>query len=261
MAKHNKPKTTVEAPKKTARRPRKVNVKIPDFINEKQNQFLDIALKQKTELMFCTGPAGTSKTFLAILASLQLLNMGAINKILYVRSVVESSDSKLGFLPGEEGMKMEPYLRPLRDKLGELLTPTDVSYMFQNDMIDAEHVGYARGQNWNDMAIVVDEAQNLTEKEILTIVTRCGRGSKVFLLGDPQQSDIKGKSGLVKFTNMFTGEEARDHGIETFEFTADDIVRSNLVKFILQTYEANDTSDADFRPLDFKTRNRKVVNQ
>ena len=214
---------------------------------------MEIALQPHTELMFCTGPAGTSKTFLAILTSLQLLNLGAIEKILYVRSVVESSDSKLGFLPGEEGMKMEPYLRPLRDKVHELLSPTDVSYIFQNELIDAEHVGYARGQNWNNMAIVVDEAQNLTEKELLTIATRCGKGSMVFILGDPQQSDIRGKSGLVKFANMFDTPEAREHGVETFEFTTDDIVRSKLVKFILHTVEKHEKaeSEGDYRPIDF----------
>ena len=121
-------------------------------------------MNPKTEHVLC-GLAGTSKTFLAILSALQLLNDKKVSNMLYVRSAVESSDSKIGFLPGEEGMKLEPYLRPLRDKLHEFLTPTEVSFLYSNGKVDAEHVGYARGQDWKHVQLLLI-TQNLTLQRI-----------------------------------------------------------------------------------------------
>lgn len=228
---------TKKIPKHNDKLKRKLKIKEDIELNEKQKEFLDISLTPKNEIIFCSGPAGTSKTFLSILAALQLLNTKLYTKILYVRSAVESADSKLGFLPGEEAMKLEPYLRPLRDKLQEFLTPTDISQLYAEGKIDAEHVGYARGQDWKNMVIVIDEAQNLSEKELLTLITRCGRQSKVFLLGDPMQSDIGHKSGFNKYCDIFNTEKSKQMGIQFFKFTTNDIVRNPLVKFIIEEIE------------------------
>lgn len=218
---------------------RKVTIKEPKFLNNKQREFLEIAEDSNTNMMFVSGPAGTSKTFLSILAALRMLNDKRVAKILYIRSAVESADSKLGFLPGEEAMKLEPYLRPLRDKLTEFLTTTDIKFLYDQHKIDAEHVGYARGQDWKNMAIVIDEAQNLTKKEILTLITRIGENSTVFLIGDPMQSDIK-SSGLNDFIKMFSNNpKSNKNGIFTFEFNHSDIVRSELVKFIISAVESD----------------------
>lgn len=216
---------------------RKIKIKESQELNKKQKKFMDIAMNPKTELIFCAGPAGTSKTFLAILSSLQLLNEKKVTNLLYVRSAVESSDSKIGFLPGEEGMKLEPYLRPLRDKLNEFLTPTEVSQLYRDGKVDAEHIGYARGQDWKNKVIVIDEAQNLTYKELVTLTTRCGENCKLFIVGDPMQSDIGKKSGFNKFCKIFDTDQAKDNGIQTFYFNQNDIVRSPLVKFIIQELE------------------------
>jgi len=95
-------------------------------------------------------------------------------------------------------------------------------------------VGFLRGLNWNAKVIIADEAQNLTFKELFTLITRVGEFSKVFILGDPEQSDINGKSGFIKMIGHFDDEESRQNGIHVFKFTEDDIVRSGLVQFIIK---------------------------
>lgn len=228
------------SPQKRIKRKIKINSNFE--LTSKQKNFLDLSLLNKTNLIFCSGPAGTSKTYIAILACLELLNNRFVNDILYIRSATESSSSKLGYLPGEEAVKLEPYLRPLKDKLAEFLTPTEMSYLHQNGLIGAEHVGYTRGQDWKEKAIIIDEAQNLTEKEILTLVTRVGEKSKVFAIGDPMQSDIGSKSGFKNFMKLFQTKESEEKGIHCIEFTDQDIVRSELVKHIVDVYHNSKSS-------------------
>jgi len=200
----------------------------------KQKQFLDLALDKNTKLMFISGPAGTSKTYMSILASLMLLNQKRVSDLLYLRSAVESSDSKLGFLPGEADEKMAPYIQPLLEKLSELTNKASIDYLQKEERIDSIPIGFLRGLNWNARCIVADEAQNMTHKELVTLVTRIGEFSKVFILGDPDQSDINGKSGFLKMMNSFDDNESRENGIHTFKFDEEDIVRSALVRFIIK---------------------------
>ena len=203
-------------------------------LTEKQKQFLEIAMNKDTKIIFVSGPAGTSKTYMAIYSALQLLNERRMSDIIYIRSAVESSDSKLGFLPGEANDKMAPYLAPLIDKLMELLPKEDVEYLKKEERISSIPVGFLRGLNWNAKIIISDEAQNMTLKELFTLITRVGEFSKVFILGDPDQSDINGKSGFIKIISHFDDEESRNQGIHVFRFTDDDIVRSGLVKYIIK---------------------------
>jgi phosphate starvation-inducible PhoH-like protein len=203
-------------------------------LTSKQKQFLDVALDKNTKLMFISGPAGTSKTYITILASLMLLNQKRVSDLLYLRSAVESSDSKLGFLPGEADEKMAPYIQPLLEKLSELTNKASIDYLQKEARIDSIPIGFLRGLNWNARCIVADEAQNMTYKELVTLVTRIGEFSKVFILGDPDQSDINGKSGFLKMMNSFEDGESRENGIHTFKFDEDDIVRSALVRFIIK---------------------------
>lgn len=216
----------------------KINQKLE--LTTKQQSFIDIALHKHTKLMFVSGPAGTSKTYLSIYCALELLNMKCYDQLIYTRSVIESADGKLGFLPGEEEVKLAPYLVPLRDKLSDMLTQTEISFLQSNNKLRCEHVGFSRGQNWENKVIVIDEAQNLSQKEIITLITRVAEGSKVFLLGDPLQSDIGNKSGFSKMCNIFHGGDCEQQGIYNFEFNEDDIVRSQLVKFIIQKIKSAD---------------------
>ncbi len=207
-----------------------------------QLQFLDIAKDKDSKLIFVSGPAGSSKTYLAVLHALRMINDKRVSDLIYIRSAVESSDSKLGFLPGEANEKMAPYLQPLMDKLAELIPKGDIDNLEKEQRFSSIPVGFLRGLNWNAKVIIADEAQNLTFKELFTLITRTGEFSKVFIIGDPDQSDINGKSGFTKMVDMFNDEESRQNGIHVFKFTEEDIVRSGLVKFIIQKSKAELTS-------------------
>lgn len=203
-------------------------------LTNKQNELLKTLLDKNTKMVFISGPAGTSKTFTSILAGLKLINEKKVSEIIYVRSAVESSDSKLGFLPGEMDEKMSPYIQPLVDKLEELLPKCDVEKLKKEERIHGFPINFLRGLNWNAKVIVADEAQNMTKKELTTLITRVGEFSKLFICGDPDQSDINGKSGFTSIMNIFDDEESKENGIFTFKFDEEDIVRSGLVKFILK---------------------------
>ena len=203
-------------------------------LTERQKQFLDIALSKESRLIFVSGPAGTAKTYLSVYSALTLINQKRVSDLIYIRTAVECSDAKLGFLPGEADEKMAPYIQPLLDKMAELLPKGDVDFLLKDDRVTAIPVGFLRGLNWNAKTIICDESQNCTFKELFTLITRVGEFSKVFIIGDPDQPDINGKSGFIKMIAQFDDEESRANGIHVFKFNEDDIVRSGLVKFIIK---------------------------
>ena len=203
-------------------------------LTPKQIELLNLLQNKTTKLVFISGPAGTAKTYTSILAGLTLLNHKRVSEIVYVRSIVESSDNKLGFLPGEMDEKMSPYIQPLIDKLEELLPKHDIEKLKKEERIHGFPINFLRGLSWNAKCIVADEAQNMTKKELITLITRVGEFSKLFICGDPDQSDINGKSGFVPTMNIFDDEESRNNGIYVYKFDEEDIVRSGLVKFILK---------------------------
>jgi len=203
-------------------------------LTPKQIELLNLLQNKTTKLVFISGPAGTAKTYTSILAGLTLLNHKRVSEIVYVRSIVESSDNKLGFLPGEMDEKMSPYIQPLIDKLEELVPRCDIEKLKQEERIHGFPINFLRGLSWNAKCIVADEAQNMTKKELTTLITRVGEFSKLFICGDPDQSDINGKSGFVPMMNVFDDEESRNNGVYVFKFDEEDIVRSGLVKFVLK---------------------------
>ena len=203
-------------------------------LTPKQIELLNLLQNKTTKLVFISGPAGTAKTYTSILAGLTLLNHKRVSEIVYVRRIVESSDNKLGFLPGEMDEKMSPYIQPLIDKLEELLPKHDIDKLKKEERIHGFPINFLRGLSWNAKCIVADEAQNMTKKELITLITRVGEFSKLFICGDPDQSDINGKSGFVPTMNIFDDEESRNNGIYVYKFDEEDIVRSGLVKFILK---------------------------
>lgn len=217
------------------------NSKIKDTIqiksvelSEKQKRLIEILRDKHTKLVFISGPAGTAKTYTSILAGLHLINDKRVSELIYIRTAVESSDSKLGFLPGEMNEKMSPYIQPLVDKLEELLQKCDIDKLRKEERIHGAPANFLRGLNWNAKCIVADEAQNMTRKELITLITRVGEFSKLYVCGDPGQSDINGKSGFVPIMDIFDDDDSRANGIHIFKFDEDDVVRSGLVKFILK---------------------------
>lgn len=233
MSKKNKKRDT--SPKIHQNDKLKDCIKINDReLTPKQVELLKTLRDKDTKMVFISGPAGTSKTFTSILAGLHLINEKRVSEIIYVRSAVESSDSKLGFLPGEMDDKLSPYVQPLIDKLEELLQRSDIEKLKKEERIHGFPINFLRGLNWNAKVIVADEAQNMTKKELVTLITRVGEFSKLYICGDPDQSDINGKSGFTQIMNIFDDEESKQNGIFLFKFDDDDIVRSGLVKFILK---------------------------
>ena len=221
----------------TAFDPIKRQIKINQFKwTEKQKDFFRIALNKETKITFVDGPAGTSKTLLSVYCALQMLNMKCISNIMYLRSSVESSDQRIGFLPGSADEKLAYYKIPLLEKLDELLPETTTERLEKNERISMFPINFARGVNWTNRCIIMDEAQNCTMKEITTILTRLGEGSRCFVLADPMQTDLHGtKSGFTKMYDLFCEDpESIEHGVHTFNFTEDDIMRSELVRFLVK---------------------------
>jgi len=202
---------------------------------EKQKKFIELSLKKETRVILCKGPAGSSKTLMSVFAALNLLNLSRVSDIIYMRSAVESSDSRLGFLPGDADEKLHYYNLPFMDKLDELLSDITVKKLQKENRVSIHPVNFARGMSWNSKAVVMDESQNSSLREIVTVLTRIGKYSRAFILADPMQTDLKNgqRGGFGKIFDIFDNEESREMGIETFEFTAEDIVRSELTKFIV----------------------------
>jgi len=202
----------------------------------KQKDFFKLALDDETRIVLVNGPAGTSKTLLSVYCGLQLLNKKVISDIMYLRSAVESSESKLGFLPGSADDKLRFYNLPFLDKLDELLPDTRVEKLEQEGRISMFPVNFARGMNWASKCIILDEAQNSTLKEITTVLTRMGNHSRCFILADPMQTDLHhNKDGAFeKLFKLFSDEESHEKGVRTFEFDEEDVMRSELVKFLVK---------------------------
>ena len=203
----------------------------------KQKEFFRIALDFNTKIVFVNGPAGTAKTLLSTYCGLQLLNMKVISDIMYLRSAVESSEKSLGYLPGDANEKLRFYNLPFLDKLEELLAVTKPEKLEEEKRISMFPVNFARGMNWTGKCIILDEAQNSTIKEITTVLTRMGAGTRCFVLADPMQTDLRSESyqgAFEKLSKIFSDDESAAMGIYSFNFTEEDIMRSELVKFVVQ---------------------------
>tara|TARA_B100002019_G_scaffold205294_1_gene178068 strand:- start:7448 stop:8239 length:792 start_codon:yes stop_codon:yes gene_type:complete len=221
-----------------AENPIKRQIRVNQFPwTEKQKDFFRVALHPHTRIIFVSGPAGTSKTLLATYCALQLLNLKSIEEIMYLRSAVESSDKSLGYLPGNADEKLKFFNLPFLDKLTELLTGKQAEKLEQENRVSMFPVNFARGMNWQAKCVILDEAQNSTEKEIMTVLTRLGEGSRAFILADPMQTDLKGcdkTGGYQNLAQIYSDEDSLQHGIYHFTFDEDDIMRSELVKFLIK---------------------------
>ena len=206
---------------------------------EKQKAFIELATNKDTKIIFLSGPAGTSKSILSVYCSLLLLNERKISDIIYVRTIVESAAISMGTLPGDENDKLKFFVSVLNDKLEELLPAGDIKKLHAEERVKGMPVNYLRGASYNAKAVIVDEAQNGTFNEILTCLTRIGKFTKYFILGDPMQSDLKHKdqSGFIPMFDIFNTDKAQEQGIYCVEFGKEDIMRSEILKFIIEQIE------------------------
>lgn len=199
----------------------------------KQKELLNIIDDKNSKVIFLRGPSGTSKTFIAVYAALKALAEKKISDIIYIRSVVESSSNKMGYLPGDGESKLSPYCRPLEDKLEELVDIPTQKKLKDEKLVTGIPVNFLRGAHFSGKFIICDEMQNCDKKELTTILTRVGEFSKIILCGDPMQSDLAhDKSAFASFYNAF--HWANHPNIKTFSFDEDDIVRSKILKDILE---------------------------
>jgi len=182
-------------------------------------------------MSFVDGLAGTAKTYIAVYVALEMLREGLFDKIVYIRSVVESADKSLGSLPGEIDDKFSPYAMPLIEKVTEIAGPGTCSMLRNKGLIEAIPVNFVRGLTFNNSCVIVDEAQNLTKGELTTILTRFGRNSQYIVCGDTKQSDVR-QSGFADVYKRFSTEDCNDKGIYTHKFGVEEIVRSKILRFI-----------------------------
>lgn len=235
-----KPKKTDNSPKVQQRDKIKdiLTIRQPNF-TPKQQEFINLALSKESKLIFVKGPAGSAKSYLSTYVGLTLINQKKISDIIYVRSAVESSDSKLGYLPGDANEKMLYYGMPFFDKLDEFISQAEIQKLIKDERVSVFPPNFARGMSWNVKLITIDEAQNISEKEMITLITRIGQYSKCLVLADPRQSDIPSskQGGFEKMAKIFNNEESRANGIHFFEFGNEDIMRSGLTKYIIEKIE------------------------
>lgn len=205
---------------------------------------------QENDLVFCLGPAGTGKTYLAVAMAVSMLKAGRIKRIVLVRPAVEAGE-KLGFLPGDLQAKVNPYLRPLFDAMHDMMAFDQIKRFMQNDVIEVVPLAYMRGRTLNNSAVILDEAQNTTVSQMLMFLTRLGHSSKMIVTGDDSQIDLEKSqaSGLIDGVRRLRGIR----GIGVVHLGDTDIVRHRLVQNIVNAY-ANGRGGPHYR-----TRRRDVT--
>jgi len=193
---------------------------------------------ETNELVFCTGPAGCGKTFLAVAKAINALRREQVRKIVLVRPAVEAGE-KLGFLPGDIFAKVNPYLRPLLDALNDILGYDSVKRYVENDVIEIVPLAFMRGRTLNNTFIILDEGQNTTVTQMKMFLTRMGTDSRIVVTGDTTQVDLP-EHVCCGMTDAI-GRLAEIDSVGVVTLTGRDIVRHHLVKEMVRAYEQTKT--------------------
>jgi len=204
------------------------------------------------DITFGIGPAGTGKTYLAVACAVDALERSAVQRIVLTRPAVEAGE-KLGFLPGDLGQKVDPYLRPLYDALHELMGFDKVQKAFERQQIEIAPLAFMRGRTLNHAFVILDEAQNTTVEQMKMFLTRIGFGAKAVITGDVSQIDLPRTqlSGLIDAERVLK----RVNGIAFNRLTSADVVRHPLVARIVDAYDAR-SPDLDEPPAPKRTRRK-----
>jgi phosphate starvation-inducible PhoH-like protein len=202
--------------------------------NDRQQMYVQRILTG--DVCFGVGPAGTGKTVLAVACAVQALVQDEVHRIVLCRPAVEAGE-RLGFLPGDIGQKVDPYLRPLYDALYECFGFEKVARLMERNVIELAPLAYMRGRTLSDSFVILDEAQNATIQQMLMFLTRIGFGSKAVITGDMTQTDLPPGtlSGLRHAVDTLAGV----NGVSITRFQARDVVRHPLVQRIIEAYEAD----------------------
>jgi len=201
----------------------------------RQRQYIQAI--HRSDLTFCIGPAGTGKTFLAVVIAAQAILANQYDRLILTRPAVEAGE-KLGFLPGDLQQKVNPFLRPLYDALYEFIDPEKIPSLMERGVIEVAPLAYMRGRTLNNAFVIVDEAQNTTPAQMKMVLTRLGFRSRMVVTGDMTQTDlpINQQSGLAVALKILQHVE----GIAFCELTQKDVVRHPLVQRIVAAYEQHE---------------------
>ena len=196
-----------------------------------QKHYIDAM--RRCDLVFCVGPAGTGKTYLAVAFAVNMLKHKHAKRLVLVRPAVEAGE-KLGFLPGDMQAKVNPYLRPLFDALHDMMEYEQIRRFMTNDLIEVIPLAFMRGRTLNESVVILDEAQNTTASQMLMFLTRMGHGSKMIVTGDDSQVDLPDgtTSGLTDAKRRLSGIK----GLSIVPLASTDIVRHRLVQNIVAAY-------------------------
>lgn len=191
----------------------------------------------KSDVVFGIGPAGTGKTFLAVVCAIAAFKKGEVSRIILTRPAVEAGES-LGFLPGDLKEKVDPYLRPIYDSLYAILGTNTTDRLMERGVIEVAPLAYMRGRTLDDAFVILDEAQNTTDAQMKMFLTRLGFNSKMVVNGDMTQVDLPGRqhSGLIDARHILKNIDQ----IKFINFSANDVVRHPVVAKIITAYEKED---------------------
>lgn len=200
--------------------------------NMGQKQYVEAI--EKNDVVFGIGPAGTGKTFLAVVCAVAAFKKGEVSKIVLTRPAVEAGES-LGFLPGDLKEKVDPYLRPIYDSLYSILGTNTTDHLMERGVIEVAPLAYMRGRTLDDAFVILDEAQNTTDAQMKMFLTRLGFNSKMIVNGDMTQVDLPGRqrSGLIDAQHILKNIGQ----IKFIHFSANDVVRHPVVAKIISAYE------------------------
>ncbi len=232
---------TAEARAAEARNGRGGRDRVGTIRPKTKGQAVYVQTMQDHSLVFCDGPAGCGKTYLAVAMALQALRQEEVRKIVLVRPAVEAGE-KLGFLPGDMIAKVNPFLRPLLDAMNDMLEFEQVRRYMSNDVIEIAPLAFMRGRTLNDTFMILDEGQNTTVTQMKMFLTRMGVNSRIVVTGDATQNDLP--AGAASGLDDGMRRLAAIDGVAIVKMTGQDIVRHRLVREIVSAYEADGASVA-----------------
>jgi len=209
-----------------------------DIVPRTRNQEkLVLALQDDSQYIVVTaGPAGTGKTYLAVLAAIKAFREGEVDRIVLTRPAVSVENENHGFLPGDLNQKMDPWIKPITDILREYYRPQDIAAMIEDQKIEIAPLSFMRGRSLKKAFIIADEAQNMTPAQMVMLLTRIGEGSKIVVTGDTEQTDRTGaKNGLADILTRL--KKGGVKGISLCEFESKDIQRHHMITHILKMYD------------------------